>query len=147
MKRIGAIIALATGVALSVGVAPAAQATDFHGTNCPGAPYACLWKDTDFATVGNRNDYFEFKMYFGDARNFKFGSTGYVVDDKTTSMVNDATSRTLWMYNGFNCTGSETVKKGPETYDSDFSNDSPLAGGAFDNSLSSAAFDNYLSSC
>src|SRR6478736_3573203 len=130
MRRIAAALVALVGIGSPMAVTSAASATDFHGTTCPGAPYACLWKDTDYKTAGNVNDYFNFKQYFGDARNFRFGSSGYVVDDRTSSMVNDATGRTVWLYNGYNCTGSETVPKGAQTYDADFSNDSPLPGGA-----------------
>lgn len=147
MRTLARPLALLAGLALPVVAVPAAQASDFHGTACPGAPYACLWKDTNYATAGHVDDYFAFKWYFRDASSFKFGSTGYGVNNATTSMVNDATSRSVWMYNGYNCTGSETVQKGPETWDADFSNSSPLAGGAFNDSLSSAAFSDYLSTC
>jgi hypothetical protein len=86
-------------------------------------------------------------MYFKDATQFYFGNSGYPVNDRTTSGVNDATSRDIWMYNSFNCAGSEIVHRGPQWKDSDFSNDTPLSGGAFNDSISSAAFDNYLTSC
>lgn len=147
MNRSTRMLVALAAVAAAVGIAPAANATDFHGTTCPGSPYACLWKDTGFATAGNVNAYMKFSQYFPYAYQFVFAGTGYSVDDKTSSMVNDATSRTVWMYNGYKCGGSETVSKGPQTFDSDFSNDSPLAGGAFNDSLSSAAFADYLTSC
>jgi hypothetical protein len=48
------------------------------------------------------------------------------------------------MYNGLNCSGGEAVGKGPQTYDSTFTNDSPLPGGLFNDSLT---FYEYISQC
>lgn len=149
MKRISAIIGalLAAIAAVLVGASSPASATDFHGTTCPGAPYACVWKEANFNTAGNVNAYFKWKEYFPDGPQHVYAGTGYAVHDNATSMVNDATARTVWMYNGQNCSGGETVPKGPQTYDSTFANDSPISGGLFNDSLDSAAFEDYISAC
>jgi len=131
---------------VATGIAAAAPAS---ATTCPSG-YSCTWEDSNFNSNGNTLGYLKFSLYIPHFSDWNYnGYTNFKADNNASSMDNHGTSQTVYYYSNDNCgrTGGTSFSRPIGQNDGDFSNDTPLPGGAFNDVASAGAFSSYVSTC
>lgn len=125
-----------------------AGATAASATTCPSG-YSCTWEDSNFNTNGNTNARLQFASRIPHFSSFNYSGTAINSNNSASSMHNNGTTSTVYYYSNDNCglTGGTSFSRPIGQQDGDFSNDTPLAGGAFNDVASSGAFSGQITNC
>ena len=142
--RVRTIVAITAAAAAAVlgGAAPASA------TSCPSS-YSCTWRDSNFNTAGNTLGYLKFASYIPHFSSWVYNGTSVNANNNASSMDNHGTSQTVYYYSSDNCgaSGGTSFSRPIGVNDGDFSNDTPLPGGAFNDVASAGAFSGKITNC
>jgi hypothetical protein len=146
---LGGIAAVAVIASSSIATAAPAAADGYVAgwyADCADS-YVCVWKDSHFYTAGAQNHYLRTATYLAHFGSHDYSGTSYNAGDSASSSFNAGLyNDPATVFQNSQCGGyAYTMQAGGG--DSDYSNDSPESGGAFNDQASSMAFSEFYSAC